>query len=935
MARSIPLHFVLAASAGLILAFGSTMPAVATDEKAGTGGDGLETRVVQASGETSDEGVEREDGDTGGSEGNAEGQDTGEPGDKSEGSDQKPVAGPTTKPVLEGIPTAPTAPRIGGDVEELYVTATKRDENFQDVAISMAALNSEFLEDSGITEFGQLSQYVPNLTINPVTDSRGTVLRIRGIGSPGSNAGIDPSVGLFIDGVYQGRAGMSIGDLLDIERVEVLRGPQGTLYGKNTSAGLISIISKRPTYEREGILETVYGNYNDIETRGTINIPIVDDRIAARFSGYRVARDGFDDSLNVAGRAYDPISEKPILPDPASDTRFTFVDGKVNNANKWGGKGRVLFDVTDDFSLLVTGDYSREDTKCCVADILTFKGFATLSSFFQPAPPPGQWLPLLTFQNLAQYKVPGSAGRTFQGTGIPLPKDSAFDRVVAADQEPTNLTEIGGVSIDGSWNIPEVRLIGGSTLNFIGSWRTYSTASLLDGDFSYYDVARLGTNVNLDQYSAELRLTSPGGELVDYQAGLYFYYQNMHTVDQLSFRWDAINLFLPGLFTPTINTGDNVHKTWSYAGFGQVTVNPIEKLSLTGGLRLTYEKKTRVGSQTCERWVRVGDGWEWVEHDPPNPKSDPFDAPPVCGPPASIEPGANERARTNLSGMANVRYFATDEIMLFGSFATGFKSGGFNQLRVSVGTPTEFDDEESMNLETGVRTNWLEGMLTLNMTGFYTKYDAFQAQLFDGTSISVRNAGSLESYGFEGDMTLAPLEGLVIGSSVGFNIAKYKEFKNGEQTAQQRWDNSGGRLLTYCATAPLEDCVQDLSGKTLDNAPMWTVSTFLQYEYETGWRYDLVLFTRAEYNFSSSRFLAQDLDPALKQSATHLVNLRAGFRFQPEGLWSNASVEVTGWVRNLSSEEWNVVGFDVPTINGFAGVNAPPRQFGVTARITF
>jgi iron complex outermembrane receptor protein len=160
-------------------------------------------------------------------------------------------------------------------------------------------------------------------------------------------------------------------------------------------------------------------------------------------------------------------------------------------------------------------------------------------------------LPLLTFQ--ASAPVPASAGRTFQGTGIPLPKEDGFDRVVSADQEPLNLTTVGGVSLDAEWGIPEGGLIGGSTLNFITSWRNYSTESLLDGDFSYYDVSLWGTDVGLDQYSAELRFTSPGGELVDYQAGLYFYHQNMHTVDQLRFRWDAINLFLPGLFTPTIN----------------------------------------------------------------------------------------------------------------------------------------------------------------------------------------------------------------------------------------------------------------------------------------------------------------------------------------------------------------------------------------------
>jgi len=793
------------------------------------------------------------------------------------------------------------------DVEELFVTATKREESLQDVPISMSALNAGFLDDAGLTKFAQLQEYVPNLTINPVTDTRGTIIRIRGIGSTGVNAGIDPSVGVFIDGVYQGRAGMSVGDLLDIERVEVLRGPQGTLYGKNTAAGLINIISKRPVYEWEAIAEGVYGNFGNYEGRASVNIPIVDEHVAMRFSGYQVTRDGFDKRLNIGGRS-DP-------PDNINDDWFIFEDGRVNDDNRWGTKARLLLDVMDNLSFLVTGDYSYQNTNCCVADLITLEGEANPNGDAFP----NLW-PRARFQKMAQPVATG-------GTGIPLPPKGAFDHLVTANQDPKNVVEIGGVALDGTYEFDDIPVLGGSVLNLIASWRTYASDSQFDGDFSYYDAVLAWTQTELDQYSAELRLASPGGEFVDYQTGLYFYHQDQDTLDRMGYEWDFVRVFIPGLMgEPVHNIGDNTHKTWSYAGFGQVTLNPSDLWSLTGGLRVTHEKKTRVGSQTSE---------------PPQF----VDAPPILGPDISRD---EERSVTNVSGMASLRFFPTEDIMIYGSFATGFKSGGFNQLRTldDPTVPAEFDDEESMNFELGTKTTWFERMLTLNVTGFYTDYDQFQALTFDGSSINVRNAGSLESYGVEGDLLLVPYPGLIFGTAVGFNIAKYKSFKLGEQTAEQRWyatfDDTvstpdfpdGAGFPINCSgtgdpslTFP-DDCVQDLSGKRLDSAPDWSVSAFAQYEYLLPWL-PLELFLRTEYAFSSTRYLAQDLDRNLKQNSTHIVNLRGGFRAEDK-LW-----EVTGWVKNLADEEYNVVGFDVPILNGFAGINGPPRQYGVTLRLTF
>jgi iron complex outermembrane receptor protein len=296
--------------------------------------------------------------------------------------------------------------------------------------------------------------------------------------------------------------------------------------------------------------------------------------------------------------------------------------------------------------------------------------------------------------------------------------------------------------------------------------------------------------------------------------------------------------------------------------------------------------------------------------------------------------------------------------MLYASAATGFKSGGFNQLRTSTQAPSEFDDEESTNYEFGFKTSWFERMVTFNATGFYTEYKEFQAQVFDGSSINVINAGKLISYGAEADLMLVPVPGLVIGGSMGFNIAKYGSFDLGPQTAEQKWEATKNPNLpgypdvvgspANCSAPPSgpfwkydpegnenplgyltpEDCVQDLAGKVLDNAPKWSVTTYAQYQYLLPW-YPIELFARGEYIYTSGRFLDVDLDPHLFQPSTHVVNLRLGVRAENE-LW-----EVTGWVRNLTDEGYNVVGFDTPTLSGFAGVNAPPRQYGVTVRFKF
>jgi iron complex outermembrane receptor protein len=729
------------------------------------------------------------------------------------------------------------------ELEEVIVTANRREQNLQDVAISVAAFTDEFFKNSGTSSLQQLDEYTPSLKITPVTDSRSTSIRIRGIGSIGSNAGIDPSVGVFIDGVYQGRAGMSIGDLMDIQRVEVLRGPQGTLFGKNTAAGALNIVSKAPQELFGGSIEAVAGNYGTQELRGMINVPLGDNTgHATRLSGYYVTNDGFD--IN------------------------TFTGEKINDTNRKGVRSRTLFNLSDYGDLTFSLDYAQNDGDCCAPDIIDYEGDGS-----------AQGLP---FSMLAEE------------TGIPLPAADPYDRKIHLDKAFVNDVNVGGISAE--WNN---ELSNGTVLTWISAWRQYESDSTFDGDFSHYDAIHYATEVSLDQYSSEFRIASPDDDVWDYQVGAYVFNSTMDTEGENGFLPLTGKLFAFGILFPdgAVNFDSNEHETTSYALFGQTNWNMTERWRLTLGARYTYEEKKRKGSQKSR----------------PEPAF-PLDAPPIAGPDSVID---EDRSTSDVSPSISLSYFARDGLMLYASASQGFKSGGFNQLRTAVGVPGEFDDERSRNYELGWKGTWLDRRLQVNGTLFYVDYDDFQAQGFDGANITVRNAGSLESKGLELDIVYMPNALLTTGLAVGYNDASYSDFETGECTAQQLFAVTGGSAFV------LADCVQDLTDRDLDNAPEWTASTYLQFNDEFS-DSDMSWFARLEYNYVGELYMAQDLDETLKRDPVDLVNARFGLSGK-DSKW-----QLTFWGRNLLDEEYFVVGFDIPVLGGFAGINAPALTYGLT-----
>ncbi|MEJ6540431.1 MAG: TonB-dependent receptor, partial [Halioglobus sp.] len=288
----------------------------------------------------------------------------------------------------------------------------------------------------------------------------------------------------------------------------------------------------------------------------------------------------------------------------------------------------------------------------------------------------------------------------------------------------------------------------------------------------------------------------------------------------------------------------------------------------------------------------------------------------------------DSRNDDNISPTVIARYFYTPEIMTYASISRGFKSGGFNQRRELEGKNGEFDEETATNYEIGWKGSSQDRRLQLNGTFYYTSYDDFQAQAFDGSSISVTNAGSMESYGMELDLVYAPAADVVVGSAVGYNKAEYKDFDNGQCTVAQAFNEYyvvDGAQTGAPGISSL--CLQDLAGKELDNVPVWTVSSYVQYEHNLP--AELVGTARLEYNYTSSFYLDQDLDPNLENDAVNLVNLRFTLS-NAEQTW-NAAI----WGRNILDEEYYVAGLDVPVLGGYAGVTAPGAIYGVTVRFMY
>jgi iron complex outermembrane receptor protein len=412
-------------------------------------------------------------------------------------------------------------------LEEVIVTATKRASNLQDVPIAVTALSSQDLINALVGSSEDLTQLVPSLNLNKGANPRQTSFSIRGIGTVTFSSGIEPSISTMLDGVVMGQTGMAFAQLVDMQRVEVLRGPQGTLFGKNASGGVVHFITRDPTQDFEAEVRGYATEDEEYRSSFTVSDGLTDS-LAGRLTGYYNKDEGWIENV------YD--------------------GNDVNDSDDWGIRGKLLWEPTDDLQVKWSSDYSDRNSNCCNA------AFRSLDPY--PAPPDPDNNQARVDEILAQLApvVPGDENRK-----------------VNLNSDLTTDTNASGHSLEVNWDV------GTHTLTSISAYRDWSQNSRGDNDQLPVDVLGFtqGGKSNQDQYSQEFRLTSPADQFISYVAGLYYFDQTVDRKFDRSFDLTGNNR--------TEAIADFSVDSLNYAAFGEAVTHFSERWRLVTGLRWTHD----------------------------------------------------------------------------------------------------------------------------------------------------------------------------------------------------------------------------------------------------------------------------------------------------------------------------------------------------------
>jgi iron complex outermembrane receptor protein len=776
---------------------------------------------------------------------------------------------------------APIAAYSQPMLEEVLVTAQKRTESLQDVPISVSAMSGEKVEDDGITNLEELTLYIPNVNINQGQAQPN--LYIRGVGS-GTNAGFEQSVGMYIDGVYSGRGALAAVPLtMDLARVEVLKGPQGILFGKNTIGGAINITTNKPSFENEGMIDALYSDDHNEQIYTAMLNGEITDRVAGRIA---VRYDGMDGWW---------------------DNRLLETQGP--NKDNWYGRGSLLFDASDRVEIIAKyeyGDFQTDDKALVV---------------YQSDQPQNIYgdnvFPILSDSDEAAFDLSDSSEiRTDVGaitvnwdidfaTFTSITAYSAYKRKGTTNTDFSPLAAIHR-SLDEKYEqySQELRLVspGGETIDWIAG--------------AYYEVAEL--DVSRLNTAADFALLGPivAQPLVE----------------------------LPGT-TPQPTKFDQ--DTDALGIFGQATYSLTDTVRVTGGLRYNYEKKKLDKRITNEVGVRLGptailraspfsgaiindlQSHEWNGLDRDKDKwtwsfNTQWDATDNAMLYASVSTGFKS------GGFDEAYRGAGDFIRLSDDPITGVPNG--EVIPGADPSIISYDDETVLAFEVGAKMGLLDGAAELNIAVFRSEYDDLQTSALIGDVFRVGNAGSAITQGVEIAGRWAATERLSFGGSMAYLDATYDDFKNGPCTIPQVTNpienpgciNEDGNNITTGGSG-----VQDLTDEDLLFAPEWSSNLNAQYIYpfDSG----LELMTSVDMNYSDDYFSAQDLDPSTQHDDVVLWNARIALN----GDNGNWSVALLG--KNLTDEETSAWNNDVPITgsNSYFGVPQRPRSVALQGRYRF
>ncbi|UYH54011.1 TonB-dependent receptor [Qipengyuania sp. SS22] len=861
----------------------------------------------------------------------------------------------------------------------IIVRAQGRDQALSDVPVAVSAVSGEMLEKSGVSDIRDLNQVAPSLLVSSTGNEANGSARIRGIGTVGDNPGLESSVAVFVDGVYRSRSGNALSELGPLDRVEILRGPQGTLGGRNSSAGLINIYTAPPEFEFSGYGAFTYGNYDAIKIEGGINAPL-SDTVAARIDGVYFERDGFYNDVNNGTR--------------------------VNDRDRYLVRGQLLFEPTSDLSIRLVGDYSKKDEACCAA------------TFVQPS-----FAPLARVSpGLDGYNRP-EGGPALTSTDNPIvpillglgqdPRaltQSTFDRDIYVTPGRTyqGETEDWGISGEVNWDFGDV------TLTSITGYRQYSNTQASDTDYTQVDLLYRAPGPDagareFKTFTQELRLNGTAfNDTLDWLVGAYYANEKLETRDNLRFGNDygtfancrivlAINPALAnpaadnclganvaaltganggagafGAATPLIiagmnnlaqvrdigGTGDRYNQTSeNFAVFTHNIVHVTDTVDLTLGVRYTNETKDFRAAFSndnvfCPQSRALLDGLLSV----PSLAG-------LAGGLISLSCQGNSTAELDgvtladsrdedeFTGTAILSWKPDPDWLVYGSFSKGYKAGGFNLDRSALAVPVAFDattlnptalqfDAETVDaFEVGVKyaaRDW-----GFSIAGFRQEFSNFQLNTFNGSVYLVQNINGCDSDLGGADRDADATTGACAADNVAPGVvAQGFEFEASLSPIRDLTMTMG---VTYSDTSyednlvgqdngsPLDPALRLLPGDNLSNAPEVTATASLSWTPPIGNSGLSGLFfinarTTDDYNTGS------DLLYGKEQDAYTIVNGRIGIT-GPDRRWG---LEL--WANNVFDVDYTQVAFNTPFVapqQTYSAFLAEPRTYGITVRAGF
>ena len=846
-------------------------------------------------------------------------------------------------------------------LDTMVVTAQKREEQLQDVPIVVTALSKQALQDTGVRDIKDMQILVPGLTVTSTQNEAITTARIRGIGTVGDNLGLESSVGVVIDGVYRPRNSVGFGDLGELERIEVLKGPQGTLFGKNTSAGVINVVTARPNQEMGGEGEVTFGNYGALGLSGWFNAPLGDYAAFRIYAAHR-DRDGWMDVKTGAG--------------PRTET-------EDNDQNFRTVRAKLLMQPTGNVDILLSADSTKRDENCCAAVQLVSGGTAPI--------------------------INGVGG----GSAIAIPADP-WARVAYSNRSTAQKIDDRGLQAEVNVNL---EMLGGATFTSVTGSRDWDAINGRDFDFTGADLIYSNPEESesynrFKTFSQEFRLAG-STDKVDWLVGLFYANEDLDKTEtyrvgagyepylstlvgssalpQIKAALDPTLAFLSGQYMlPTTMSFNPANPATflsqfsgqpfgsTFAGFGALdkyqqnsknlalftnnTWHATEAFDVTLGLRYTREKKSmdavyenpngglacgaslanpgagvarllasritglnQLGANQAALVQQLATGlassaagqallagvlgrmclpWTNALHDG--------------------RVTSQSRSENEWSGTLKFAYRWNDDAMTYFSAARGYKAGGFNLDRTQVGvTPTtsdtSFPGEFVDSYELGAKTTWAGGNLLLNGALFHQTYSDFQLNSFLGTSFVVRSIPKVTSQGIDAEMLWQATPGLMFQTGLVYADTKYGK-------------NIPGSDFTFPGQ------LYKLPGAQMSFAPKWSLSASMTYEWDFAQnlegRFNIGTKWMSEFNTGS------DLDVEKMQDAYAVVNARIGIGSR-DRKW-----QLELWGMNILDEDYVQVGFDGPlqavgaptpgdpmnTFNAFLGA---PATYGATLRFRF